>query len=100
MDVNDLVRQVTTPSVTDIAIRVGLGLVVLVVGWLLSLFFAWLTRKLLGGLKVDQRMAKQTDSDKPQISVEDIGGKIVYYLGLLITVVAVFYVLNLLVVAT
>jgi hypothetical protein len=99
MDVNDLVRQVTTPSVTDIAIRVGLGLVVLVVGWLLSLFFAWLTRKLLGGLKVDQRMAKQTDSDKPQISVEDIGGKIVYYLGLLITVVAVFYVLNLLVVA-
>jgi len=97
---NDLLTQVTTPSITDISIRVGLALIVLIVGWILALFFGWLTRKVLGGLSVDKRLAERMGADESRAKVEEVSGKIVYYLVLLVTVVAVFYVLNLIVVAT
>jgi hypothetical protein len=77
-----------------------MALVVLIVGWLLALFFAWLTRKILARTSVDNRLAARMGSDEAKISIEEISGKIVYFLILLATVIGVFFTLNLVVIAS
>ncbi len=68
------------------------GLAVLVVGWLVAVFLAFLARKLLGKTSVDNRIAQWLsgpDASK-QVPVERWFGNAVFYLVMLIVLVAFF----------
>ena len=92
-------NQLVGPSPGEFVFRVVLALVILVVGWLLALLFAAITRNLLKRTNIDNRLAGQMGSDKAALSIEDVSGKLVFYFVLLITLVAVFQALNLVVIA-
>jgi hypothetical protein len=92
-------NQLVGPSPLDFLFRVVLALIILVVGWLLALLFAAITRNLLKRTKVDKRVADQMDSEKTAVSIEDVAAKLVFYFVLLITLVAVFQALNLIAIA-
>lgn len=68
------------------------GLAVLVVGWLVALLLAFLTRKLLGKTSMDNRIAQWLSGPdaKRQVSVEHWVGNGVFYLVMLIVLVAFF----------
>ena len=68
------------------------GLAVLVLGWLVALLAAYLVRKLLGKTSVDNRIAQWmsgTDAKTP-VPIEQWAGKAVFYLIMLIVLIAFF----------
>ncbi len=75
------------------------GLAVLVLGWLVALVASLVVRKLLGKTTVDNKIAGwMSDSGKKPVPIEDWMGKAVFYLIMLIVLIAFFTTIKLTVV--
>lgn len=75
-------------------IRLAIGVVILVVGWLVALVASAVTRRVTGGLNVNDRLApKQVEEDgteRPGIDLERLLTQAVFYVVMLFTLVAFF----------
>lgn len=67
------------------------GLAVLLVGWIVALVLAAVTRKGLGALRVNERLNAQTHSGT---DFQKIAGRVVFWAVLLLAVIGMFGVLN------
>ena len=68
------------------------GLAVLVLGWIVALIASFLVRKLLGKTSLDNKLAawiSGPDAKKP-IPIEDWAGKTVFYVVMLLVLIAFF----------
>ena len=82
------------PTLTNLILRVGLALLVLLIGWLIAKFISGLVRKLLARIGVDRRINKTSgDTGVPQ--VEAGIASIVFWLLMLFVLLAFFEVLGL-----
>ncbi len=68
------------------------ALAILLVGWIVALIAAAGTRKALGALRTNERLSAQTDSS---FNFERVGGRIVFWGLMLLTLVGMFSVLHL-----
>ena len=76
--------------------RVVLSLVVLLVGFLVARFVAWVVTKALGKTTIDNRLAEWVAGDRAKdVNVEAWAGKVFYYTLLLFTLVLFFNTLQL-----
>ncbi|HXV42594.1 MAG TPA: hypothetical protein VEC96_05995, partial [Anaerolineae bacterium] len=71
------------------------AVLILIVGWLLALLISSLVRKGLERVSFDNRIAEGMGFDRSRINLEATIGKIVYYLLMLLVLVAVFQALQL-----
>ncbi len=81
-------------TVGGVAINVGLALLILIGGWLIALLIAAGVRKLLERTSLDNQLASRVGS-KPGFNVEDVIGKIVFWIVMLFVLVTVFQFLDL-----
>lgn len=65
-------------------------LTILVVGWLVALVLAWATRRLLRRTGLEERLAKALGDGKQPADLSRWAGRFVYYLTLLLVLVAFF----------
>jgi hypothetical protein len=88
---NDIIEQLRQQFVS-FGPNLLAGLAVLVLGWLVAVFAAFLTRKLLGRTSVDNKIAQWMSSpgSKTTIPIEQWAGKAVFYLIMLIVLIAFF----------
>jgi hypothetical protein len=82
------------PPLGDLLVRLTAALLVLLVGWLIARFIANLVRKLLQRIGLDNRAAGMAGDEKVP-AVEEGIAKIVFYVLMLIVLVAFFQVLGL-----
>jgi hypothetical protein len=84
----------TLPPLGDLLVQLVAALLVLLVGWLIARFIANLVRKLLQRINLDNRTAGMAGDEKVP-AVEEGIAKIVFYVLMLIVLVAFFQVLGL-----
>lgn len=68
------------------------ALAILLVGWIVALIAAAVTRKALGSLRTNERLSAQTETS---FNFERLGGRIVFWALLLLTLIGMFSVLHL-----
>ena len=68
------------------------ALAILLVGWIVALIAAAVTRKALGALHTNERLSAQTETS---FNFERVGGRIVFWALMLLTLVGMFSVLHL-----
>lgn len=68
------------------------ALAILLVGWIVALVAAAVTRKALGALRTNERLSAQTETS---FNFERLGGRIVFWALLLLTLIGMFGVLHL-----
>jgi len=72
------------------------ALLILLVGWIIAKILAGITRKLLGWIKLDSRLAKGLEgADEKPLSLEGMIVKLVYYLTIFIAILAALNALGL-----
>jgi hypothetical protein len=87
------------PPLGDMLVRIVAALLVLLVGWLIAWIIANLVRKLLERIGLDNRAAGMAGDEKVP-AVEEGIAKIVFYVLMLIVLVAFFQVLGLTIITT
>ncbi len=68
------------------------ALAILLVGWIVALIAAAVTRKALGALRTNERLSAQTETS---FNFERLGGRVVFWALLLLTLIGMFSVLHL-----
>ena len=91
-----MMQKVSETMVNYFPRAVG-ALVVLILGWLLAVFLAWIVGGLLRRTKLDKQLSKLTEKNPSKPALNFTGGvaKVLYYLLMLFVVVGVLQVLNL-----
>ena len=87
----------SSPTIMDVIISVLYALVILIVGYIVARILASVTRRIMKRTNLDNRLADSLSSpdDPREYEVEDIIGKIVFWLLMLFVFVAALDVLNL-----
>lgn len=88
--------QVTqiTQSVIDLLLRLLLAAVVFIIGWIIAKVITFLFGKLLKWLRIDERLSRATSGSRP-LQLQRPLEMVVYYLLLLVALVAALQVLGL-----
>lgn len=95
IDINAIVQQISELIGTYIPNLVG-ALAILIIGWLLALIIAAVIRRAINRTGIDQRLARGTDGEAAKgIDVANWVSRIVYYMILLVVLVAFFQTLGL-----
>lgn len=91
-----MMQKVSETMVNYFPRAVG-ALIVLILGWLLAVFLAWIVGGLLRRTKLDKQLSKLTEKNPSKPALNFTGGvaKVLYYLLMLFVVVGVLQVLNL-----
>jgi hypothetical protein len=76
--VEEFIGQLNTSSLVDIVIRVGLAILVLILGWLIVRFFVRRSRKILASTPVDNPPAARMGADEARSSIEEDSGSSPY----------------------
>lgn len=83
-----------TQNIVNLLLQVALAAVVFIIGWVIAKIISKLIGKLLHWLKIDERLGKATSGSRP-IKLERPLEMVVYYLLLLVALVAALQVLGL-----
>jgi hypothetical protein len=84
-----------TRTFGDYVLSIGGAALILIGGWLLALLISALVRKGLERVSFDNRLAERLGFDRSKVNLEAIIGKVVYYIIMLLVLVAVFQALRL-----
>ena len=88
-------NSLLTPSASGFRCIIA-ALLILLVGWIIAKIVAAITRKLLGWIKLDNRLAKGLEgADEKPLSLEGMIVKLVYYLTIFIAILAALNALGL-----
>lgn len=90
---DQILDQISQALGTPIWVRLVLGVVILVVGWIVALALAAIVRRVLARLRLNERIAPSTadeDAEEPRIDLERLVTQIVFYVLMLFVIVAFF----------
>jgi hypothetical protein len=89
-----IIDQITR-TFGDYILSLGGAVLILIGGWLLALLISAFVRKALERVSFDNRLAERLGFDRSKVNLEAAVGKIIYYIMMLLVLMAVFQALRL-----